>query len=427
MKKFLVLLKKEIKELITLQTILPMIVMVAIFALIGNVMSKETAKLAAPQQILILNQDTASVGSKISGVLAASNFKPELLAEITIAETLDKAKKEKISSILVITKGFGADMGSFKPHPMVVYKIAENFSISSDVKYSGLDRAVGIINTYYSNEWIAKKRTNIEPEILKNPVKANEFVSIKDKIANIPLSSVSGYIKKQTIFIPIILFMVIILASQMVAMAVAGEKENKTFEILLSSPVNRKTIIFAKLIAAGLVALLLAGVYMVGMNSYIKGMSGGMASQTDGLKDVFISLGIVITPLGYFMLGFSLFMGILVGLAIAMILGILSENIKSVQASITPLMILILLPYFLVMFLDINAISPVFKYVIYAIPFSHPFLATQNVILGSFSSIVYGIIYQFIVFMVFVVIATKIFSSDKIITLKLNFGKKKNF
>ena len=140
---------------------------------------------------------------------------------------------------------------------------------------------------------------------------------------------------------------------------------------------------------------------------------------------IFASLGIIITPIGYLMLGLSLFMGILVGLSIAMILGILSENIKSVQAAITPLMILILLPYFLVLFLDINTISPVLKYVIYAIPFSHPFLAAQNIILGSYMPIIYGIIYQFVVFMIFVIISTKIFSSDKVITLRIKFGKRR--
>ena len=425
MKKFFVLLKKEIKELITLQTILPMIVVVIIFSLIGNIMSKETAKLSTPQTILILNQDTVSIGNKISEILKTNNFKAEILTDINITEALDKAKENEISSILIITNGFEKDINSFRPHRLVVYKILKNFSMFSDIKYSKLDNVVNIINTYYSDEWITQKVIGIDAENLKNPVKIDEFISIKDKTANVPLSAVSGYIKKQTIFIPIILFMVIVLASQMVAMTVASEKENKTFEILLSSPLNRKTIIFAKLIAAGLVALLLVGVYMIGMNSYMTGISGGAISVNENLKDIFVSLGIVISPLGYLLLGSSLFVGILVGLAIAMILGILSENIKSVQATITPLMIFILLPYFLVLFLDFNTVPQIFKYIIYAIPFSHPFLATQNIILGNFAPIIYGIIYQFIVFMIFVIIGAKIFSSDKIITLKWNLKRKK--
>ena len=124
MKKFLVLLKKEIKELITLQTILPMIVVLIMFSLIGNVISKETAKFAAPQPILILNQDTVRVGDKISEILKASNFKPEVLTGMNINEVLDEARKNKISSVLVITSNFENDVNNFKPHPIVIHKIA---------------------------------------------------------------------------------------------------------------------------------------------------------------------------------------------------------------------------------------------------------------------------------------------------------------
>jgi len=425
MNKFLILLKKEIKELITIQLVLPLIIMVLLFSFIGNIMSKETAKMFAPQPIFILNQDTQEAGNKISEILKTANFKPEILEASSVDEALTTLKEKNNPSLLVIPLNFGKNMNNFKSQQLLVYKIMKNFSIMSNAKYSAPDKAMVVINTYYSNEWIQKKKTSIEPEILKNPIKSNEFVIIGDKQANIPLSAVLGYIQKQTTFIPIILFIVIIIAAQMVAMAVASEKENKTFEILLSSPINRKTIIFAKLLAAGLVALLFAGVYMIGMNYYMKGITGGSISNSDGLESVFQSLGIVITPLSYILLGLSLFMGILVALAMAMILGIMADSIKSVQAVITPLMILVLLPYLLVLFLDINSLSPLIKYIIYAIPFSHPFLASQGVFLGEYVPIIYGIIYQFIIFMVFVLIATKIFSSDKIITLKINFSRKR--
>jgi len=427
MKKFLILLKKEIKELITIQMILPLIVMVVMFSFIGNMLSKEIAKTRIPQPALILNQDTKETGEKIMEILKAANFKPTILNEGSIDEALIQAKENKISSLLVIQSGFAKNIDSFKPQEITVYKIAENFSITSSVKYSSLDNAITVINAYYSNQWIQNKKINIAPEILKNPIKTNEIVVIKDKKANVPIAAVLGYIQKQVTFIPIVLFLVIIMAAQMVAMAVASEKENKTFEILLSSPINRKTIIFAKLIGAGIVALLFAGVYMIGFNFYIKGMTSGLVStNSDGLMSVFASLGIVIGPLGYFLLGLSLFMAILVALAIAMILGIMADSVKSVQTVTTPLMILVLLPYFLTLLIDINTLSPVFKYLIYAIPFSHPFLATQNIFLGSFAPIVYGIIYQFVIFMIFVILAARIFSSDKIITLKLRLGKKKN-
>jgi len=58
------------------------------------------------------------------------------------------------------------------------------------------------------------------------------------------------------------------------------EQENKTLETLLSAPVNRRTIVAAKLVGAGLVALAFALVYMIGFRYYMNGMSGGAISTT---------------------------------------------------------------------------------------------------------------------------------------------------
>jgi ABC-2 type transport system permease protein len=65
------------------------------------------------------------------------------------------------------------------------------------------------------------------------------------------------------------------------------------------------------------------------------------------------------------------------------------------------------------------------KLLIMAIPFSHPFMATPNIMLGHLSTVVYGILYEFVVFIVLVVIAARIFSTDRVLTMKLKWGKKK--
>jgi ABC-2 type transport system permease protein len=64
--------------------------------------------------------------------------------------------------------------------------------------------------------------------------------------------------------------------------------------------------------------------------------------------------------------------------------------------------------------------------IVYIIPFSHTFLAAPNIFLQNYGIIFIGAAYQFLVFIVLAIVATKIFSSDKILTLKLNFSKKKS-
>jgi len=54
------------------------------------------------------------------------------------------------------------------------------------------------------------------------------------------------------------------------------------------------------------------------------------------------------------------------------------------------------------------------------------FLAAPQILLGQYMPVFYGMIYLAALFMVFVYIASYIFSTDKILTIKLKFGKKKD-
>ena len=86
---------------------------------------------------------------------------------------------------------------------------------------------------------------------------------------------VAGLISQQSLLIPVVLMMIVIYSSQMVISAVAMEKQNKTLETLLTVPIKRTSIITAKMLAAGLVGLISAGVYMFGF----KGFFGGIGEE----------------------------------------------------------------------------------------------------------------------------------------------------
>ena len=58
-----------------------------------------------------------------------------------------------------------------------------------------------------------------------------------------------------------------------------------------------------------------------------------------------------------------------------------------------------------------------------AIPFTYPFLAGPNLFLGNEAAVWFGIAYQTLWFGVLVAIAARIFSSDRILTMKLSWGK----
>jgi len=429
MKKFLLLLKKELRELLTPQLIVPFVIIMVIFSVIGKTAGKQIATQAAVvDQILVINHDNGEL-SKIALSQAGQVAKIEIAETSDDAKIVDEMSRRSISIGLIIPADFGENALLDTATTVQTYSLLQNFSLTGSKKTSTLSGVVNIINQSVSNSLIQLNSPDADPVKLKNPVAAIDFVSANGKVASGSAITVLSYISQQTSYVPIVLFIVIIFAAQMIATAVATEKENKTLETLLSLPVSRKVIVTAKMISAGLISLLMAGIYMYGLRGFIGGVTTAVPSaasaMSDGTSNIVKTLNLNFTTTGYVELGIILFLGILLALAIAMILGVFSEDAKSAQSVIAPLMVLVMIPYFATLMLDIGQLSPLLRNLLYAIPFTHIFLATPNIMLGNHLSILYGSIYLLILFILFVFIAAKIFSSDLILTMKLNFSKKR--
>ncbi len=426
MNKFCILIKKELKELLTLKMVLPLIVMTVLFAFIGQLISGEQEKISQPSRIGVLNEDqngivTSFTDNNQNNLFVFNNY------EGSVDEALDESRRAGDLAFIYIPEAFSEDLNNMESPKIQVYTFIKSFSFISTIQSTKIDTLKASLNNYLSDNIISERVPGTDPSKLKNPATVSDFIVLNNNKAEISFQSVIGFIQSQTTFVPIILFLIIVLAAQMVATTIASEKENKSFEILLSSPLDRKTIVLAKILASGFMALMFAGFYMFGFGYYMSSLGGGALSQGTPAYEALNQLGVVISPVGYLLIGLSLFLAILSALVIAIILGTMAEDVKGVQAVTTPLMILILLPYFVTMFLEINAMPLILKYIVYAIPFSYPFLSIQKVILGEYMFIIYGLIYQFIFFAVFVVLASKVFTSDLILTWKLNFKKLKTF
>jgi len=424
MKKFLNLLKKEIKELITRQLIISLLFTLGLFYFIGQLAKGEVKKAAAAQKISVLDLDNSQFSQELIKGLQSANFNIELMKEKNKESAIDSVKANDSNLLLVIPEGFGESVTEFKPKEIETYTFLRSFSISATRNSAVFKAVISAINNYLSNDFLKKKIPETNPDNLKNPIKSKDFVIVKDKSAEASASAITGFVTSQTVFVPVILMMIIIYSSQMVISAIAMEKQNKTLETLLTVPISRSSIITAKMVSSGLVGLISAVIYMVGFRSFMGGFYGDVraASQMSG---VIQKLGLSLNTNSYIILGISLFFAILCALAMAMILGVLAEDFRSAQSLIMPVIFLVMIPYFIFFISDVKSLSLPVKIFVLAIPFTHPFLTTQNIFLENYNAILYGILYMFIVFVVLVAIAARIFSTDKILTMKLRLGRKK--
>lgn len=134
-----------------------------------------------------------------------------------------------------------------------------------------------------------------------------------------------------------------------------------------------------------------------------------------------VALGLVPSPLGYLLLGISLFITLLSGLALAVIMSAFAADVRSATALVGYIYPLIFIPALALMYLDINTLPLTIRILFLAIPYSQPIIASKAVIMNDYPTVVYGIIYVALFTLVVMYVASRLFATEKILTAKLKF------
>jgi len=231
-------------------------------------------------------------------------------------------------------------------------------------------------------------------------------------------AAVSGLLMSQSIAMPITVLILLMYAFQIAATSVAMEKEEKTLETLLTLPMDRLAILWGKLSSSIIVAAIGAVAYMAGY-SYMLGSV--MAGIPEGLNLDLAALGLVPSVFGYLLLGLTLFVTMLSALALAVIMSAFAEDVRSAQSFVSYIYPLVFLPSIALIYLDVNTLPFALELVFYAIPFSHPVVASKAVIMGDYWTVVFGIVYVSAFTLVVMYAASRFFATEKILTAKLKF------
>lgn len=422
--KFISLLKKELKEMITTQMIVGLAVAILAFYFLGNIMGgviEDTIENSTT--INLCNQDQTeftsdlldkiqSDGGKINSIEFDSNDFQALMAD------------EDLDSIIVIPEGFSEDILNGKKADLDVYSKLKGTAMFSNLSGNISSEYTNIFKTAISELLMSEKMTAAEVMLAQDPLIISETTIVADKSAKISIDELVGYISTQTTFIPIIIFLLVILASQMIISAISTEKIDKTLETLLSAPVSRGAILAAKMLGAAIIGLIYAVVFMFAFNSFMDNMTGDILSS-GGLSSAVAKLGLELGTADFLLIGIQLFLTIMIALSISLILGALAKDAKSAQSIIAPISISMMIPYFISMATDITTLPSVFRIILYIIPFTHSFTAISNVMMGNFALYWAGAAYQLIFLAICMYFAIRVFMTDKIFTISLNIGQKR--
>ena len=422
LKGFQTILIKELKELIRDPKILiGMIVLpIVIFPVFGLVLgyAVESAQEQAQQAtLLVVNNDGGNWSQAFIDYLNSTGMKTAVINNLTAEQvvTQDLLEQNNSTQFIEIPNGFSANMTEHT---------SGNLAIRATINSYGVFQGGSIFSNIGSTA-ISTLINSFNRVIAPNVLYTTQSTIIKGEIQEgVDPATLSGLLLSQSLALPITIMIMLTYAMQIAATSVAMEKEEKTLETLLTVPVDRFAILMGKLSSTIIVAGVASITVLIGYN-YMLG-SFTMGIPTEAAIDL-VNLGLVPSPVGYLLLGISLFITLLSALALAVIMSAFSEDVRGAQALIGYIYPVIFIPSFVLIYLDINALPLALKAVLYAIPYSHPIIASKAVVLGDYATVIFGIIYVAVFTIVIMYIASRLFATEKILTAKLKFklGAKK--
>lgn len=434
--KFINLLKKELSELINKQMIVGLIVTMAILMLVGNVM-KTTISDAVSENyaISLCDRDDTEFTQSLIETLRASGADVKLYS----SEGDDYAailKENDINSLIIIPEGFTDTLlMESQPPELISISAMDSAAAMANISNDNSGAVALIQNCLTSAIALESGVSENQLALMNSPITVEDRTVVADKSASISMGTIMNKVMMQNMILPIVVFVLIMMTSQMLISAISNEKIDKTLETLLSAPVSRTAVISAKMLAAAVVALINAAVYMIGFSFFVSGATDSVTEEITSsaigqfvsVESALVQLGLSLTPIDYLLIGLQLFLTIMICLSVSLILGAMANDTKSSQTMVMPIMMLAMVPYLISMLTDINALPTLFKIIVYAIPFTHTFSAMPNLMFGNNAVFFGGLIYQAVVFVICMFFALKLFKSDKIFTISLNFGQKARF
>jgi ABC-2 type transport system permease protein len=255
-----------------------------------------------------------------------------------------------------------------------------------------------------------------------DPVVPSQESIVKGKVVNVSPSVLSTLVLSQFIGLPIGISVLLVFAMQIAATSVASEKEEKTLETMLTMPVGRFTILLGKLAGSVVVAAVGALAYVVGFNYYMGSYTFAFEAQP-GVD--LASVGLTPTLPGYIVLGVSLFVSLVSALALAIAVSSFAEDVRSAQSIVGYFYFILFVPMIFMMYTDINMLPLGVRLVLLAIPYTHPMLAAKASFTGDYTTAIMGIAYVTIFTLAVLYIAARIFTTEKILTMRLRLRRQK--
>lgn len=394
-------LKKELarffgdKRLVFTSIILPGLLIFVMYSLMGTAMDS----FVSVDDTYVYSVEAVNIPQSISKLFSAEEFKITEIEADGVEKSKNRLAEEEIDLCVVFPDNFEEAIANFSPYgnPDDVPNVEVYYNstkISSGTAYDIFAGKLDALETSISNVFNINSITD-EADVNKYDVATDEDTM------GMMLASI----------LPMLL--IILLYSSCVALApesIAGEKERGTIATMLVTPAPRNQIVFGKISALAIIALLGGLSSFLGTFLSMPMMMSGIAASDLGVSTQFY----VFTD--YLWLILLILSTVLLFITVISIISATAKTVKEAGTMVTPLMIVVML----VAFSSVFSTAAKEDFIWYFIPVYNSLqsmigifsftASTVNIALTVVSNVVYSLIG--------IMILAKMFSSEKIIYSK---------
>lgn len=426
------IMKKELKEFLSVSSIVSVVMVIVIFAFMGSMMTGEVDKISSPSHILIVDCDDSDpdriavsmIGKVYDATYGEGTFEEYATVldgtQLTVDSDFVHNKLVDLgySDAIVICDDFYANIYGnaalgqpIQKGQVMLYFEYETTGIFGGASSTIAQTLMAMVNSNIAAQLVANN-TSLGVNAASPVDMGHTSTYINGRsVDNVTPMEINSALMSQNFVVPLIIMVIITMIGSIVISSMGNEKENKTLETLLTMPVKRMTIVTGKLLSAAIAGLVFGAAYMVGMMFYMNGMNATMMS-TLNLEDVGLTLGMT----DWLIVLVMMFLAILSALGLCMILGAFTKNYKAAQTMTLPLAVMSMIPMFIIMFMGWENLPFIGQVLLSVIPFTHPMMVVNNLMFGNTTLVLIGIGYLVAFSALMVYLTVRLYKSDILIT-----------
>ncbi len=361
---------------IILPFILFSIMGIAISAGAGQMVQEVTEKVKAVN-LIVCDEDASNYSTLYV------SFLEKVASNVTYATSCSASPEELLSQgydlVVVIPKGFGENISEEDPANVEVYTKVKGVSMTA---VSLVTAMVGVVRS--AADMLSSyllTQAGVKPEFAFSPLRIESLVMMRGEMVDLRVLESIASSMFMLIFAPLV---VVSSALGMAATSMAKENEEKTMEVLLTLPVPRIHIVLSKLVGTMILVALSTISFIGGFAVYVGSiMAMASAPESGGAASTGFGTASFVDPTLMVLFGTVIFISLMAVAALGILLGSIAPDSRAVGTYIGPVSIVVMIPAFILMFVDLSSLSPAGQV---ALLLTSPFTAAVIVVKAWFES-----------------------------------------